>query len=519
MKPAQTKNRTPLAWTLVLIAALITLSSRIVFPEFGRLTGLFFVLFLGSLAYLVVESRKGMQGRAVSYGVNSIVTVLLVLGLVGVVNFMGARYPKKLDLTKDKLHTLSDQTEKVVKGLSKPVKAVLFSSIPQKEKFRPLLDNYKALNPKFEVEYVSPDREPTRTKQAGIKVDGTLQLLVEGREKRVEEPNEEKLTNAIISLNKEKIPTVCAITGHGERNFGGNDSEGYELTKKGLESQSYSVKDFNILTDSKDKKIPDTCDAVAIIGPTKAFFAPEIDAIRAYLANGGRAIVALDLNIKTGEFAPELAQLMSEWGVKPVAALVVDPISRMLNVDASVPVLPTFSKDSPITKDFSRDPAYFPIMRPLESLPATEGTTATWLAQTTPRSFEVTDLKSIATGQVNEDGKKHGPFNAAIAVERKGAADKDGKPGRKTRLVVFGSANFANNQWIRHGANQDLALNAFSWVLEDESLISIRSKEESSGRVELTQRGGSIIMLLTVFVIPLAIAIAGVVVWAMRRRL
>jgi ABC-type uncharacterized transport system involved in gliding motility auxiliary subunit len=109
-----------------------------------------------------------------------------------------------------------------------------------------------------------------------------------------------------------------------------------------------------------------------------------------------------------------------------------------------------------------------------------------------------------------------GPLDAAIAVEGK---QKDSKAPRNTRLVVFGTSNFANNNFSRYGANSDFFLNATAWVMEDESTISIRAKDEGASRVELSQKQGMFIFLLTVIVIPVSIAVAGIVVWVLRRRL
>jgi ABC-type uncharacterized transport system involved in gliding motility auxiliary subunit len=134
-----------------------------------------------------LDGEKNLKKRATLYGLNSFITVLLVLGILGVLNFLGSRYPLKWDLTKNKVHTLSDQTVKLVKGMKQSVKTTLFSKLQQKEQLRPLLENYKALNPQFEIEYIDPDREPARAKQAGIKKYGTLKLTVGTRENQVED--------------------------------------------------------------------------------------------------------------------------------------------------------------------------------------------------------------------------------------------------------------------------------------------------------------------------------------------
>src|SRR5262249_17796061 len=118
--------------------------------------------------------------------------------------------------------------------------------------------------------------------------------------------------------------------------------------------------------------------------------------------------------------------------------------------------------------------------------------------------------------QFNEGKDIKGPMTTAIAVEGK---QKDSKATRNTRLVVFGTSQFASNNYSRYGNNLDFFLNAASWVMEDESLISIRAKEEGPGKVELSQKSGTFIFILTVILIPALIFVGGIVSWVLRRRL
>jgi ABC-type uncharacterized transport system involved in gliding motility auxiliary subunit len=377
------------------------------------------------------------------------------------------------------------------------------------------LDNFKGLNPKFEVEYVDPDREPTRAKQSGIKKYGTLQLTVGPRDTKIEDANEEKITNALIKLLKEKSPTLCSLTGHGEKSFASQEAEGYSSIKKALADQSYEARDLNLL---QEGKIPEVCDAIAILGPTKSLVPQESKIIHDYLANGGRAVIAVDLNLKGGEYSPEVIALLKDWNVKADVAMIVDPVSRMLGADASVALLANFSRDNPITRDFQAN-CLFPFARPLEIIPgAPPSLHVQWIGQTTPKSWAVADLKELSKGEVKlTPGKdRAGPFNGAIAIEGK---QKDSKATKSTRMVAFSSSFFATNNYSRFAGNLDFFMNSVSWVMEDESLIAIRAKEEGPGKVELSQKSGTFIFLLTVILIPLAVAVSGLVIWIVRRRL
>ena len=499
-----------------IVLAIALLFAWSLLPEQTWLVAALLVLFIADIGVLLYQNQKALKTRAVAFGINSVVTAILVVAIVGVVNFLAYRYPAKLDLTKNKVHTLSDQTRKIIKDLKKPVKAVFFSRAADREKMRTILDNLKSNNPdKLEIEYIDPVKEPTRTKQAGIKRDGTLQLHYGEKDSKVEDPNEEKITNAIIKLTKDKSPTVCSIMGHGEKSFASTEADGYDAMKKALDQQFYQQKDVNLL---QETKIPDGCDVVAILGPTKSYFDKEVQAIKAFFEAGGRGIIAIDINVQGGEFAPELVNWLSSWYVKPELGLIVDPTSKLLGQDAAVPIVQTFSKESPITKDF-HEIALFPMARPLEIMKdAPPSLNIQWLAKTTANSFGEMDLKELRTGAVKYDEgiDKKGPLTLAVSISGK---QKDSKAPRDTRMVVIGTSNFGTNNFSRFALNLDFFMNSVSWLAEDENMISIRAKEEGPGKVELSEKVGSLVRLLTVILMPLLIALSGVGIWIMRKKL
>lgn len=516
------KNWTPLLWVAVALLLVAMLFARAVFGEHTWLTVVVAVLLAATFGALLQQNRRALRSRTAAFGLNSAVTVVLVVGIVGVINFLGSRYTKKWDLTAAGLHTLSDQTVKAVKALKQPVQAVIWAKAAERERFQPLLDRYKAVSTQFQIELVDPDQSPLRARDAGIKRYGTVQLKYAGRESKLEDLTEEKLTNALIKLTRDRTIGICAITGHGEKSLSGGTADGFDALKKGLEEQSYTVRDFSLVSDLKDGQIPDTCDALLLLGPNKPLFAAEIQVLRKHLSNGGRLVVSADMPLKGADPMAELAPVLAQWNLRVVTGLILDPSSRMLGSDASVPVVVTvntFNPDHAITKEF-KTRAVFPFSRPIEVMGgAPTGIAASWIAQSSASSVLITNLKELATGQVRLQPGKDVPrsFQVAAAVEGK---FKEAKlDARKTRIVVFGSAQVANNQWSRFGGNLDLFLNAVSWAAEDDSLISIRSKEDSSGRIELSARAGGVIGILTLVILPLLISGIGIGVWYFRRRM
>ena len=77
------------------------------------------------------------------------------------------------------------------------------------------------------------------------------------------------------------------------------------------------------------------------------------------------------------------------------------------------------------------------------------------------------------------------PADAAEDYHPLVAAGRYPRGGRETRIVAFGDADLASNQYLRALYNLDLVLNAVHWALDREPDITIRPKAGVSGRLQL----------------------------------
>src|ERR1700691_2308672 len=90
------------------------------------------VLILGALfvlASLAIGFKfivRFFSKRSSQLGTNTTILTLAVIAILGFVNFLGRQHHKRFDLTSEKLFTLSDQTDKIVRGLSADVNVVRF---------------------------------------------------------------------------------------------------------------------------------------------------------------------------------------------------------------------------------------------------------------------------------------------------------------------------------------------------------------------------------------------------------
>ncbi|MBI3543520.1 MAG: GldG family protein [Deltaproteobacteria bacterium] len=478
------------------------------------------LVLLGALAWLNQKAlREAARTRSVRHGANASLTIGLVVAIVAVASYLNANHFVRKDLTKNKAHSLSDQTIKILKDLKDDIRLTAYIKTGERDAVRPLIDNYLYQTKKLSIEWVDPDREPIRTKAANVKKYGTIIVQAGKRESRVEDATEEKLTNGILKALKDAL-TVCFLQGHGERDMTLKTADGYSTIYQNLASQNYESKAISLV---EDAKVPANCSVLMILGPQKAFFDKEVDAIRDWLDAGGRAFVALDPNVKGNEpQSKEMAALLAQWSIEVPNNIVIDPASRVANQSPVVPIIGVYSKESPITRELgAANASLLPITSSVDLMKNAPTTITTfWLAKSTPYAFAKKDFsKELAAGKITKDPNKdaQGPNTVMVAVAGSRMGVK--KPEHNTRLVVVGTSQLGTNKWVNYGGNSDLVLNSVSWLAGDESLISIRPKDESSERANLSEVELAYSKFLAKFMIPFTSLAFGAIVWRRRKKL
>jgi ABC-type uncharacterized transport system involved in gliding motility auxiliary subunit len=458
------------------------------------------------------DVKEFFTARSTKYGTNMVVNIIIVLGILFIINYIGVRHPYKMDLNQDKIYTLADQTLKVLKTLKSEVKAFAFypPDAPETERLRDLFENYKYHNSLFVYEFVDPVKNPEKVNAFGITSTGPrIVLKTSDREVKVKDPTEEGLTNGLISITKAEKKKVYFVTGHGEADIDSKEETGYAMTADSIKKEGIEVAKINIGIE----KIPQDASALIIAGPKKLFLPEEVKAISDYLQERmGRLIVMLEPEIKTG-----LEGLLLEYGVNVGNDFIVDPMSRAFGMGASIPLVAQYG-DHEITKGFEVA-SFFPTSRtvsPVQSLPP--GISVKTLASTTPSSWAETDFEAVKRGEVSftEGVDTKGPLSIAVAVSKKHASASENTPD--IRIVVFGDSEFVNNKFRPYSGNGDFFNNAVNWVTQREELISIRPKKRASSRIFLTQKEANIVKYTTMVAIPLAFFISAAILTINRRK-
>jgi ABC-type uncharacterized transport system involved in gliding motility auxiliary subunit len=452
------------------------------------------------------------HARQVKYSAYVTIYGATVLAILVVLNVLADRYNRSYDSTSNKRYSLSDQTVKIVKGLKQPATITYYDQSTGFSRAKDTLDQYANLSSKVRVAYVDADKNVEQARTAGIKNYGTAIVQIGDRKEEAKSLNEEGITGAFIRDLKSNTRTVCFVEGSGEHPIDDSDRNGYSKWKDLLGRDEYQTKSINLVTKAE---VPSDCTALVIGGPDGDYQQPEVDAIKKYVEDGGRAMFLLDPPLKLGhsEIAEnaELNKLLASWGVTPQDDLILDlnPIGQIAGLGPQVALVTSYDSHA-IVNDMSRRVTGFPLARSLEFKNG-DKTTVQKLFSSSESSLAT---KKLNSPEINPDDPKNikGPLLLAVA-----GTYNTGKENSQGRFVVVGSSTWAANSFIAFNGNRDLALNTINWLASDEDLISIRPKDREDRRITLTQSQMTWLRVSSQFFLPLIVIVGGLSVWWRRR--
>ncbi|HPC83382.1 MAG TPA: GldG family protein [Thermoanaerobaculaceae bacterium] len=462
--------------------------------------------------------------------------VLLVLALVGMLNYLAYRHYARADWTTSKLYSLSEKSINILKDLKDPVKVIVFMT-PQTPMFtetKELLNRYQAVSKQVSAEYIDPEREPLRTRQLaqefGVSAANTVVFVAGDRKKYVTADQlaeydysgfqmgraprmkafkgEEQFTSAIMGVVNPTSPKVCFTTGHGEHDPEGFGEDGLSQVKEALKRDNLTVEKVNLLSGS----VPEGCSLLVVAGPRATFAESEKTAIKSYLDGGGRALVLLDPVLGPRAASSGLEELLKGYGVQVNNDLVVDPGRRLPFFDISAVYVTDF-RSHPVVEGMQGLAVLLPVARSVATVTA-PGATSTALLTTSDAGWGETDLAAIlARRPVDKDGKDtQAPVPLGVAAQSE--ADRD----NGWRLVVIGNSAFMMNGYIANAGNPNLALNAINWLVKREQALGIAPRTPEQVNLFLNASQMRNIMLFSLVGLPALAIVAGVAVWWRRRR-
>ena len=451
-------------------------------------------------------ARGWLQARQTRYTAYVTLYILIVIGALGLANWLANRHNKSVDTTANKRFSLSDQTGKIVNGLKQDVRVTYFDKTENFPRAKDLLDRYEAISPKLHIDYIDPDKKPQAARAAGIRNYGSIVIDAGPRREEAKSLTEEEVTGAIIRTLKGGERTVCAISGSGEHGFDDSARDGYSDLKQIIEKNNYKTRTISLL---EKPEVPKDCTVLLVGGPRFDYVPPIIAAMKTYVDGGGRVLFLLDAPVALGK-APvsdnaALVSQLGEWGVTANKDLVLDTsgVGQIFGLSEVIPLVSTY-ESHPIVAPMKGTATAFPLSRSID-VKAGGKWTGSKLFSSSDNSYATTNLGSREI-QIDPQKDKKGPISLAVASS-----------GGQSRIVVVGSSSWVANSFLAFNGNRDLFLNMVNWLSSDEELISIRPKDPEDRRLAMSRSQMAMIFYTSVLLLPLAVIAAGVSVWWKRR--
>lgn len=517
------------------------------------------------LAYGVLIGRKlAPKGDALKR--LRLGTAVLVVTLV-VVNLFGRHIGGRLDFTPGNVYTLSRATKNIVSNVPDIVTIKLFVSRelpPQiallKRDIDDLLSDIRAagggnvrvteLDPAEDEEIASEARSlgirPAQFNVVGqdqlTVQEGYMGLAVQYADEtetipliRRTDDLEYRIVSYILSLTRETEPVIGLVAEAG-MSIPGQPSQGPTYnTIRGALNEMYEVRNVDLATQVLN---PGEIGALILAGSPAMVADSVADKLQEYLQGGGSALV-----MASGmELSPQMQQPFA--GPTPVAwNSVLEPYGVSIETNMVYDLLANERVSVPA--NFGRIFVSYPLWlralstkattlnQELESLflPWTSEVDTTGAApgSVTPL-FVTSEAAGVEEGQAYVDPRREfpqtdlaqrlvgvlvNPVEGGSAAEAESGADDEGDATDSTprgRLVVVGNGDLATDQWVRNAPqNVTFVLNAVDWLVQDEGLIAIRSKDRSPPPLVFESAAlRDFVRYGNVFGIPLLIVLAAV---------
>lgn len=432
-----------------------------------------------------------------------------------------------IDFTATKLYTLTDTSKEQLKDIQKEVN-MYFIGYSENDTIIDLVNQYENVNKNIKIEIITdttsrPDlvqKYEIDTSTSGIIVEsGDKYKVLTSYDFYTYDPatyeqidiTEEKLTNSILYVVADKIPTVYFLEGYSEFSV----SQNMNYLTVYLENEVTEYDTLNIITTGK---IPEKCDTLIIPSPSKDFDDVATQAIIEYINNGGNILWFNMVVAEKNEFT-NVNKILAMYGVKPFEVGVIkETDSNKMMSGLSNVILPEvqytdITKNIPNVLLVNATKINFVSDEELVNLNVTK----TDILQASESSFFRTDLTIQEDEKQNKD--EEGPFVVGAELQKQITEDKVSK------LVIYGENVFvsdytitSNSQYpvIMYLYNKNIAIDSMSYLVDRSQDIVIR-KDTNTVTYTATEQQDNIIQAV-IYGLPIIIILAGILVWQHRRR-
>ena len=494
----------------------------------------YFVMVTGLALFLAVQAvqkrRYSVSSGGLKFGAYSTGMIAVAIAIVAVINLVLGELPvswTSVDVTGQKLYSLTDQTKEYVKNMTDDVSIyVIVAEDNRDTTLAQTLQRFDDLSEHISVEYVDPNVNPRfHLQYTDSSISLNSLIVVSDKRSKVIDYNdiyetsydydyttggysssttgydgEGQVMSALDFVLSDTMPKLYMTTGHGEYSLSSTFTTA--IDKENVDTEKINLMDYDA--------IPEDAQALLICGAVSDFSADDTEKVRNYINQGGKVILVLGY---TEEATPNLDALVESMGMRRANGLIVEQDSNHYYRNPYL-LIPDQSSSTYTAGTYNKYYTFAPYAYGLviENEDA-EGFSYDAFLKTSDKAFakaDVTDLSDFKKGDADEEGT----FILGVS------ATKSLEDGSEGTLVVYTSEQMFTDEAnsMVSGANLTLFTNALSGFVNHEVSVSVPVKEYELSYLTLSQSRAVLIGVITVLVIPIGCLAAGFVIWFKRRK-
>ena len=488
--------------------------------------------------FLTVQSiqkrRYSISVKQLSLGAYSTGMIAIVVAIVAVVNVILGELPStwtSIDMTAEKLYSLTDQTKEYLKNMTEDVTIyVMVNEDSQDATLGQTLQKYDDLSEHITVQYVDPTVNPSfHTQYTDSSISMSSLIVVSDKRSKVIDysdiyessfdyetytstttgyDGEGQITSALDYVTNDNMPQMYMTEGHGELTLSTTFTSG--LTKENVEYETINLMDY--------EAVPEDASSLFINAPSSDFNSDDKDKVIEYLERGGNVVVVLPY---VDEEMPNLEEILSYMGLTVADGLVVEQ-NKQNYYQNPFYLLPDMSYSTYTAGVNNNYYVFAPFSRGIQIVDEeAEGMSYSSFMTTSDDAFSktgLTDASNVSKGENDIDG----PFGIGVeAVKEISAATEEGSTvTAEATLIVIGCEDFFtdNASLMVSGANQMIFNNIMGSFSDHEVSVSIPVKSYEISALMVSQVNIVTIGLIVTVVLPLGCLIVGFIIWFRRRK-
>lgn len=499
-----------------------------------------------------VKVAADVKKRVIRGGFSTIM-VVLAIAIVVVLNVIASAVETKaglkIDLTSNKIYSLSAQTESNIRSIMNKKNEngeysnefVIYSfanDYTQDNLIGKTLERYAALSNNITLSVLDPAKDSIlRNKFSGVSDQVEDKTVVVFNSKKnsfrvikyedmlyyTDKENnvsywtlEQKLTSAFMFLDSGRAQTnVYFLTGHGETVTNVKFSERAKLLKEKLEEENFKVDNIDLAMNDLRSG-----DILIVIGPSSDISEQDRDKVIKFLDANGKALFFLD---PSSSRLKNFEAILDHYMIKFKNEIVCENDESRHTQNSLLDLVPEVISNKEITNGIinSKSSVYAGSCAYLEEYnPSSDLLTVLPLLNTSDRSVCI-PYEDYITGAYENKMSEYTEEKRrciGLALYQKDSSSMQIDEG--TRICVFSSSELALGERSGSAGNVSLIKNCVNWVDNKTNTISISGVQMNAYELSIADAATvKTLVTIVIIVIPVLILGGGVIIWLRRKNL